>query len=145
MDKQIPHTYHEDEPSLLAGVAREMANGQVVGWFSGPMEFGPRSLGARSIIGDPRNVEMQSQMNLRIKFRESFRPFAPCVLAEDVQEYFDHDRESPYMLMVADVKKELWHQLTPDQTALMKDPDLRKRVDVPRSTLPAITHSRAGR
>ena len=140
LEKGIPHSYHEDEPSLLEAVAKEMANGQVVGWFSGRMEFGPRALGARSIIGDPRNVEMQSQMNLRIKFRESFRPFAPCVLAEEVSDYFDHDRESPYMLMVADVKKELWNQLTPEQIALMKDPDLRKRVNVPRSTLPAITH-----
>jgi carbamoyltransferase len=138
--KGVPYTYYEQEPVLLEAVAKDMAAGMVVGWFSGRMEFGPRALGSRSIIGDPRNVEMQSQMNLRIKFRESFRPFAPCVLIEDVGTYFDHDRESPYMLMVADVKKELWHQLTPEQVALMKDPDLRKRVNVPRSTLPAITH-----
>ena len=83
---------------------------------------------------------MQSQMNLRIKFRESFRPFAPCVLAEEVSDYFDLDRESPYMLMVADVKRELWNELTDEQLELMKHPDLRKRVNVPRSTLPAITH-----
>jgi carbamoyltransferase len=104
------------------------------------MEFGPRALGCRSIIGDPRNVQMQSQMNVRVKFRESFRPFAPCVLREDVQDYFDHDRDSPYMLMVAQVKKELHIDLAPEQAALMKDPDLRKRVNVPRSTIPAVTH-----
>lgn len=139
-EKNIPHTYHADESVLLADVAKEMASEKVVGWFSGRMEFGPRALGTRSIIGDPRSPAMQSQMNLRIKFRESFRPFAPCVLAEDVSHYFDHDRESPYMLMVADVRKELWCDLTDEQRALMKDPDLRKRVNVPRSTLPAITH-----
>ena len=138
--KQIPHVFHQEETTLLRDLAGELASGKVVGWFSGRMEFGPRSLGARSIIGDPRNVEMQSQMNLRIKFRESFRPFAPCVLAEDVSEYFELDRESPYMLMVADVRKELRRELNAEEAAAMKDPDLRKRVNVPRSTLPAITH-----
>jgi len=138
--KQVRYTFYEQEPALLEAVAKEMASEKVIGWFSGRMEFGPRALGARSIIGDPRSPAMQSQMNLRIKFRESFRPFAPCVLIEDVQKYFDHDRESPYMLMVADVKKEHWLPLTPEQVQLMKDPDLRKRVNVPRSTLPAITH-----
>lgn len=139
-EKNIPHVFHADEAELLSEVAHEMASEKVVGWFHGRMEFGPRALGARSIIGDPRSPAMQSQMNMRIKFRESFRPFAPCVLIEDVSNYFDHDRESPYMLMVADVKKELWRELTDEQRALMKDPDLRKRVNVPRSTLPAITH-----
>ena len=138
--KKVPYTYHEQESALLEDVAGEMASEKVIGWFSGRMEFGPRALGARSIIGDPRSEAMQSQMNLRIKFRESFRPFAPCVLREDVEEYFELDRESPYMLMVADVKKEIRLELTPDQLAAMKDPDLRKRVNVPRSTLPAITH-----
>ncbi len=138
--KQVRHTFYEQETALLEAVAKEMASEKVIGWFSGRMEFGPRALGARSIIGDPRSPAMQSQMNLRIKFRESFRPFAPCVLIEDVQKYFDHDRESPYMLMVADVKKDQWLPLTPEQVQLMKDPDLRKRVNVPRSTLPAITH-----
>ena len=139
-DKQVRYTYYEQESNLLEAVAKEMASEKVIGWFSGRMEFGPRALGARSIIGDPRSPAMQSQMNLRIKFRESFRPFAPCVLIEDVDKYFDHDRESPYMLMVADVKKDQWLPLTPEQMLLMKDPDLRKRVNVPRSTLPAITH-----
>jgi len=138
--KQVRYTFYEQEPALLEAVAKEMASEKVIGWFSGRMEFGPRALGARSIIGDPRSPGMQSQMNLRIKFRESFRPFAPCVLLEDVQKYFDHDRESPYMLMVADVKKDQWLPLTPEQVQLMKDPDLRKRVNVPRSALSAITH-----
>jgi carbamoyltransferase len=139
-EQKVRYTFHDSEPALLEAVAKEMASEKVVGWFHGRMEFGPRALGARSIIGDPRSPVMQSQMNLRIKFRESFRPFAPCVLLEDVDKYFDHDRESPYMLMVADVKKEHWLPLTDEQRQLMKDPDLRKRVNVPRSTLPAITH-----
>jgi carbamoyltransferase len=139
-ERKVPYTTFQDEPELLRAVAEEMAAGKVVGWFHGRMEFGPRALGARSIIGDPRNEQMQATMNLRIKFRESFRPFAPCVLIEDVEKYFELDRESPYMLLVADVRKELRHKLTPEQVHLMKDPDLRKRVNVPRSTLPAITH-----
>lgn len=138
--KQVRYSFYEQEATLLEVVAKEMADEKVVGWFHGRMEFGPRALGARSIIGDPRSPAMQSQMNLRIKFRESFRPFAPCVLIEDVAKYFDHDRESPYMLMVADVKRDQWLPLTSEQVHLMKDPDLRKRVNVSRSTLPAITH-----
>ena len=138
--EKIPHTFHETEEDLLKDVAKEMVDQKVVGWFQGRMEFGPRALGSRSIIGDARSEAMQSQMNLRIKFRESFRPFAPCVLAEEVSEYFDLDRESPYMLIVADVQKELWNDLSDEQRKLMKDADLRKRVNVPRSTLPAITH-----
>lgn len=141
LDKRdIPYNYFEKEDELLEATAKEMVDLNVVGWFNGRMEFGPRALGGRSIIGDPRSEAMQSQMNLRIKFRESFRPFAPCVLAEEVSDYFDLDRESPYMLIVADVKKEHWNELTDEQRELMKHPDLRKRVNVPRSTLPAITH-----
>ncbi len=141
LDKRdIPYHYFEKEEELLEATANEMVDLNVIGWFSGRMEFGPRALGGRSIIGDPRSEAMQSQMNLRIKFRESFRPFAPCVLAEEVSDYFDLDRESPYMLIVADVKKEHWNELTEEQREQMKHPDLRKRVNVPRSTLPAITH-----
>jgi carbamoyltransferase len=136
----IPFKAYDDEAELLKAVVQAMVAGQVVGWFHGRMEFGPRALGARSIIGDPRNEKMQSTMNLRIKFRESFRPFAPCVLRDDVDKYFELDRESPYMLLVADVRKELRHALTEEQLRLMKDPDLRKRVGVPRSTIPAVTH-----
>ncbi len=138
--RKIPYTHFENEPDLLRAVAEAMAAGQVVGWFHGRMEFGPRALGARSIIGDARNEEMQSIMNLRIKYRESFRPFAPCVLQEDVSDYFELDRESPYMLLVADVRKDLQCALTPGQHTLMKDPDLRKRVNVKRSSIPAVTH-----
>lgn len=137
---EAKYQFHEEESELLTETAKAMADGKVVGWFQGRMEFGPRALGCRSIIGDPRNTEMQTQMNLRIKFRESFRPFAPCVLAEEVSKYFDLDRESPYMLLVADVHKDLWNDLSDEDKSLMKDPDLRKRVNVARSTLPAITH-----
>src|SRR5204863_1913099 len=128
-ERKVPYTWIESEKDLLQTVAEEMAAGKVVGWFHGRMEFGPRALGARSIIGDARNEQMQSTMNLRIKFRESFRPFAPCVLREEVSRYFDLDRESPYMLLVADVKKDLRRALTPAEISLMKDPDLRKRIN----------------
>ena len=134
------YEYIEEEAKLLEVVASEAAHEKVIGWFAGRMEFGPRALGCRSIIGDPRSPAMQAQMNLRIKFRESFRPFAPVVLREDVDKYFDHHGDSPYMLMVADVKKEIQLQLSAEEQAAMKDSDLRKRVNVARSTLPAITH-----
>ncbi len=136
----IKYTFHAKEEDLLRETAEAMVNGAVVGWFQGRMEFGPRALGSRSIIGDARSEQMQSVMNLRIKYRESFRPFAPSCLVEDVSTYFDLDRESPYMLLVADVRKELQCELTEEQKRLMKDPDLRKRVNVKRSSLPAITH-----
>ena len=139
-EKNVPHTYHEDEAELLSATARAMVEGKVVGWFAGRMEFGPRALGARSIIGDPRNPEMQAQMNLRIKFRESFRPFAPCVLKEDAAEWFELEEESPYMLIVAPVRKEKRLVLSEEQKRAMNDPDLRKRVNVPRSQIPAVTH-----
>ncbi len=139
-DQNAPYTFFEAEDQLLTLVAQELVSGKVVGWFHGRMEFGPRALGARSIIGDARNPQMQSTMNLRIKFRESFRPFAPSVLREDVSRYFEYEGESPYMLMVANVRKELRCHLTPEQKELMKAPDLRTRVNVPRSALPAVTH-----
>ena len=134
------YEFIEDEAKLLEVVATEVASEKVIGWFAGRMEFGPRALGCRSLIGDARSPAMQAQMNLRIKFRESFRPFAPVVLREDVARYFDHDHDSPYMLMVAEVKKDQQRVLSEDEQALMQDPDLRKRVNVARSTLPAITH-----
>ena len=138
--RAIRYQFFGDEAELLKATAEAMVGGHVVGWFHGRMEFGPRALGARSIIGDARSEAMQASMNLRIKFRESFRPFAPCVLEEDVSRYFELDRPSPYMLLVADVRKELRHQLSLEQVQLMKDPDLCKRVNVPRSSIPAITH-----
>ncbi len=114
-------------------VAELLEQGNVIGWFQGRMEFGPRALGNRSIIGDPRNTTMQSTMNLKIKYRESFRPFAPAVLAEHVSDYFEHSSPSPYMLMVADVKPEL--RLQTDNSLFGIDKLLQHR-----STLPAITH-----
>jgi carbamoyltransferase len=124
------------DEALLRRMSEILAEEKVVGWFQGRMEFGPRALGGRSIIGDPRSPKMQSVMNLKIKYRESFRPFAPCVKAERVSDYFELDRPSPYMLIVAPVKKEL-------QKA-MSDVDQKKfgieKLNVARSTLPAITH-----
>jgi carbamoyltransferase len=138
--KSIRYHFFPNEEELLRKTVEAMLQEKVVGWFQDRMEFGPRALGARSIIGDSRSEKMQSQMNLRIKFRESFRPFAPSVLKEDVSEYFDLDRESPYMLLVAPVRKDKRCDLTDEQQRLMRDPDLRKRVNVKRSTVPAITH-----
>jgi carbamoyltransferase len=125
-----------DDGQLLPRVARFIADGKVIGWFSGRMEFGPRALGARSIIGDARNPEMQKRMNLKIKFRESFRPFAPAVLAERVHDWFDLDRPSPYMLLVADVKKEHQIPMTGDQQKLFGI----DKLNVRRSSIPAVTH-----
>jgi carbamoyltransferase len=133
----------EDEGELFEHVAALLAEGKVVGWFQGRMEFGPRALGARSILGDPRSPKMQATMNLKIKFRESFRPFAPCVLAEHAHEWFglEPGQESPYMLLVAPVREEHRVPLDPEQVKLMEaDPDLRRRVNVVRSTIPAVTH-----
>ncbi|HLH78015.1 MAG TPA: carbamoyltransferase [Candidatus Binataceae bacterium] len=125
---------HDEE--LLERVAAILAAGQVVGWMQGRMEFGPRSLGARSIIGDPRSPTMQSVMNLKIKYRESFRPFAPAVLVEAVSDYFELDRPSPYMLLVAPVKEALRRPLTAEQQALFGI----EKLNLPRSTIPAVTH-----
>ena len=132
--------HYPDEADLLAMVAEALRSEKVVGWFQGRMEFGPRALGSRSILGDPRSAAMQSQMNLRIKYRESFRPFAPSCLAEDTAAWFELDRESPYMLLVAPVVANRRAQLTAEQLAAMRDPDLRTRVNVPRSDIPAVTH-----
>jgi carbamoyltransferase len=140
--KGAKYKVFDKEEDLLDFVSGQMADGKVIGWMHGRMEYGPRALGARSIIGDPRNVKMQSIMNLRIKFRESFRPFAPCVLRERASDYFEiaPQHENPYMLQVAPVLEKHRTKLTPEEVKLMKDPDLTKRVNVPRSTLPAITH-----
>ena len=136
----LPYEKIHDEEELLRVVAAAVAAGQVVGWFHGRMEFGPRALGARSILGDARNAGMQTTMNRRVKHRESFRPFAPAVLAEDAASYFELDRDSPYMLLVAAVRQELRLELSAEEAGLMADPDLRKRVNVARSTIPAVTH-----
>jgi carbamoyltransferase len=125
-----------DEAGLMERLASIMENEQVVGWFQGRMEFGPRALGGRSIIGDPRSTKMQSVMNLKIKYRESFRPFAPAVLAEDVSEYFELDRPSPYMLIVAPVQEKLRVPMSAEQQQLFGI----EKLNVPRSSIPAITH-----
>jgi len=132
--------YHvfEDEQRLLDKVADCISEGNVVGWFHGRMEFGPRALGSRSIIGDARSDVMQSIMNRKIKFRESFRPFAPCVLREDVHDYFDilNEQESPYMLLVAYLQKD-------KRLPVREQPESEKGLDklkVKRSVVPAITH-----
>ena len=133
----------ENESSLMNHVASMLANGKVVGWFQGRMEFGPRALGARSILGDPRSPAMQSTMNLKIKFRESFRPFAPAVLRDRASEWFDFQpgHESPYMLLVASVRDDRRVPLDPEALRTMQaDPDLRHRVNVVRSQVPAVTH-----
>ena len=131
--------YHrfEDEPALCDRVAALLADEHVVGWFQGRMEFGPRALGSRSIIGDPRSQNMQSVMNRKIKFRESFRPFAPSVLQDRVSEYFDmaEGQDSPYMLLVAPVRESVRLPDTGDATL-----EGLAKLQVPRSTVPAITH-----
>jgi carbamoyltransferase len=125
-----------DDEALPERLSEILAGENVVGWFQGRMEFGPRALGGRSIIGDPRSEKMQSVMNLKIKYRESFRPFAPAVLAEDVQEYFELDRPSPYMLIVAPVRESLRIPMSAEQQQLFGV----QKLHVKRSQIPAITH-----
>ncbi|MDD5217789.1 MAG: carbamoyltransferase [Candidatus Omnitrophica bacterium] len=133
--KNIPYTRVADEaiPETVAGL---IAGEKVVGWFEGRMEFGPRALGGRSIIGDARSPKMQETMNLKIKFRESFRPFAPSVTEERCADYFDLDCESPYMLLVAPVKENLRRKMTPEEQKLFGI----QLLNVVRSDIPAITH-----
>src|SRR5262245_1232743 len=135
--REIEAPYEKlDEQSLLCRVATDLAAEKVVGWLSGPMEFGPRALGARSILGDPRSPKMQSVMNLKIKYRESFRPFAPSVLREKLFDYFDMDIDSPYMLLVAPVRQERRIEMSSIEKQLWGI-DL---LNVPRSDIPAVTH-----
>jgi carbamoyltransferase len=135
--KSFPYHRFENETERAKEIAQALSEGKVVGYLNGRMEFGPRALGARSILGDPRRAETQATMNLKIKYRESFRPFAPSVLAEKASEYFELDCESPYMLLVAPVKKE--RQLAMD-LASEGDVDLLAIVNQPRSDIPAVTH-----
>ena len=125
-----------DEADLINSVAELLADEKAIGWMQGRMEFGPRALGGRSIIADPRSHKMQKQLNLKVKYRESFRPFAPSILNEDVSEWFDHSTESPYMLLVADVKEDKRRKMTSDEEALFGI----DKLNVPRSSVPAITH-----
>jgi carbamoyltransferase len=133
----VQASYHRlDDAELMPELAEILEQGNVVGWFQGRMEFGPRALGGRSIIGDPRNAKMQSVMNLKIKYRESFRPFAPSILAERVADYFEIDHSSPYMLLVAPVKASLRIPMTAEQEQLFGI----EKLNIPRSEIPAITH-----
>jgi len=121
---------------LIDAAAKGLADEKALGWMQGRMEFGPRALGGRSILGDPRSPSMQKTLNLKVKYRESFRPFAPSVLREHVAEWFDLDGDSPYMLLVADVKAKHRRAMTPEEQALFGI----DKLNVPRSTLPAVTH-----
>lgn len=125
-----------DEEEMITTTARLLADGAAVGWHQGRMEFGPRALGGRSILADPRSPEIQRTLNLKVKFRESFRPFAPSVLREHVSEWFDLDGDSPYMLLVADVACGRRISMTPEQATLFGI----DRLNVPRSDIPAVTH-----
>ncbi len=133
--RKLPFHYKKKE-ILLDMVADLIANENVIGWFQGRMEFGPRALGNRSILGDARSPKMQKKINLKIKFRESFRPFAPSILAEKIKDYFEIERESPYMLLVADVKKEKQRKITDEKEKLWGIDQL----NVVRSEIPAVTH-----
>jgi carbamoyltransferase len=124
------------DAELFRRVAEELAAGKVVGWFQGRMEFGPRALGGRSILGDARSPTLQSVMNLKIKYRESFRPFAPSVLRERVADYFEMETDSPYMLLVAPVKETRRVPCTPEHRGLWGI----ELLHVPRSNIPAVTH-----
>ena len=125
-----------DDASLVITCARDLANGKALGWFQGRMEFGPRALGNRSIIGDPRSPTMQKTLNLKVKYRESFRPFAPSVLRERVADWFELDGDSPYMLLVADVVKGRRRAMTAQENQLFGI----EKLNVPRSDIPAVTH-----
>ncbi len=129
----VKYDHFED---LAKEVATMIEEGEVIGWFQGRMEFGPRALGNRSLLGDPRSPKMQRHMNLKIKFRESFRPFAPAVLAEDVQQFFDINTSSPYMLLVRPVQSGILEPVASDYQGL----ELQKKLYVVRSQVPAITH-----
>jgi carbamoyltransferase len=126
----------DSEDDVVEQTADALAKQQAVGWFQGRLEFGPRALGARSILGDPRSSTMQRNLNLKIKYRESFRPFAPAVLREDVAEWFEFDSDSPYMLVVADVRKDRRRTMTPEQQALFGI----EKLNLVRSDIPAVTH-----
>jgi carbamoyltransferase len=125
-----------EEVDLIRACVEILKEGKALGWFQGRMEFGPRALGARSILGDPRSPQMQSILNQKIKFRESFRPFAPSVLREDVADWFDMDDDSPYMLLVADVAKKVQRSMTNEQKQLFGI----EKLNIPRSDIPAVTH-----
>ena len=125
-----------EEDDLITKTADDLSNGKAVGWFQGRMEFGPRALGARSILGDPRSSEMQKNLNLKVKYRESFRPFAPSILREDLSEWFEIDVDSPYMLMVANTSSKKNIEMTEEQKKLFGI----DKLNIKRSEIPAVTH-----
>ena len=125
-----------NEESLLNYTSEKLIENKVIGWFQGRMEFGPRALGSRSIIANPTSSSLQKTLNLKIKFRESFRPFAPSVLAEDVNEWFEFNLDSPYMLLIADVKKNICHKMTEEEKNLFGI----EKLNIKRSSIPAVTH-----
>ena len=124
------------EAEILDVSAQALAAGKAVGWMQGRMEYGPRSLGARSILGDPRSPTMQKTLNLKVKYRESFRPFAPSVLREEVGDWFEMDGDLPYMLLVAPVKTKRQRSMSEEERALFGI----DKLNVPRSDIPAVTH-----
>ena len=124
------------ETEMIEAVACALVNEKAIGWMQGRMEFGPRALGGRSIIADPRSPLMQKQLNHKVKYRESFRPFAPSVLREHVSEWFEHDTDSPYMLLVAEVQNDKRRAMTKEEEALFGI----DKLNVPRSFIPAVTH-----
>ena len=126
--------YNREE--IIALTAKDLAKEKTVGWFQGRMEFGPRALGGRSILADPRSEKMQKELNLKIKFRESFRPFAPSVLREDVSDWFDLNSDSPYMLIVSEVKKNKQIKMKAEDEKLFGI----EKLNIKRSSIPAITH-----
>ncbi len=128
--------HHLSESELIEEASTALASGMALGWMSGRMEFGPRSLGGRSILADPRSSSMQKQLNLKVKFRESFRPFAPSVLRESVADWFELEGDSPYMLLVADVKPDKRREMSVEEAALFGI----DKLNVPRSEIPAVTH-----
>jgi len=135
--KSLQANYKKYESSeIISLTAKELANEKIVGWFQGRMEFGPRALGGRSILADPRSEKMQKELNLKIKFRESFRPFAPSVLREDVNDWFELDSDSPYMLIVSEVKKEKQIKMSEKDKNLFGI----EKLNIKKSSIPAITH-----
>ena len=135
--KNLGSTYQKlSEEELLKIAAQELSNQKTIGWFQGRMEFGPRALGARSIIADPRSEKMQKNLNLKVKFRESFRPFAPSILREDLKDWFEIDNDSPYMLLVANVNKSIQREMTSEEKNLFGI----DKLNIKRSKVPAITH-----
>ncbi len=125
-----------NEENLINTVVNELNNGKTIGWFQGRMEFGPRALGARSILADPRSSKMQKELNLKVKFRESFRPFAPSILREDLSSWFNLDQDSPYMLLVANVKKNIQIPMSEKDKKLFGI----EKLNIKRSSIPAVTH-----